>query len=86
MWATSAARARSKARPLRSPWGAAAYGLSVLLDAYALHHIGAAREAALFATGPFFGALAALPLHAHPHDSDHHPPASTTQARSRTGG
>ena len=42
--------------------GAAAYGLSVLLDAYALRHVGAAREAALFATGPFFGALAAVPL------------------------
>ena len=42
--------------------GAAAYGLSVLLDAYALRHVGAAREAALFATGPFFGALAAIPL------------------------
>lgn len=42
--------------------GAAAYGLSVLLDAYALRHVGAAREAALFATGPFFGAVAALPL------------------------
>lgn len=42
--------------------GAAAYGLSVLLDAYALRRLGAAREAALFATGPFFGALAAVPL------------------------
>lgn len=42
--------------------GAAAYGLSVVLDAYALRHVGAAREAALFATGPFFGALAAVPL------------------------
>lgn len=42
--------------------GAAAYGASVVLDAYALRHVGAAREAALFATGPFFGALAAVPL------------------------
>lgn len=42
--------------------GASAYGLSVLLDAYALRHVGAAREAALFATGPFFGALAAVVL------------------------
>lgn len=42
--------------------GAAAYGASVVLDAYALRHVGAAREAALFATGPFFGALAAVPI------------------------
>lgn len=42
--------------------GAAAYGASVVLDAYALRHVGAAREAALFATGPFFGAIAAVPL------------------------
>ena len=42
--------------------GAAAYGASVVLDAYALRHVGAAREAALFATGPFFGAVAAVPL------------------------
>lgn len=42
--------------------GAVAYGASVVLDAYALRHVGAAREAALFATGPFFGALAAVPL------------------------
>lgn len=37
-----------------------AYGVSVLLDAYALRLVGAAREAAYFATGPFFGALAAV--------------------------
>lgn len=42
--------------------GAAGYGASVVLDAYALRHLGAAREATLFATGPFFGALAAVPL------------------------
>ncbi len=42
--------------------GAAAYGVSIVLDAYALRHLGAAREAALFATGPFFGAIAAVPL------------------------
>lgn len=39
--------------------GFLAYGVSVLLDAYALRLVGAAREAAYFATGPFFGALAA---------------------------
>jgi hypothetical protein len=42
--------------------GAASYGLSILLDMYALRLLGAAREAALFATAPFIGALAALPL------------------------
>jgi drug/metabolite transporter (DMT)-like permease len=42
--------------------GAASYGLSILLDTYALRLLGAAREAALFATAPFVGALAAVPL------------------------
>jgi drug/metabolite transporter (DMT)-like permease len=42
--------------------GIASYGLSILLDAYALRHVGAAREAAYFATAPFFGALVAVPL------------------------
>src|SRR4029077_6767512 len=37
--------------------GALSYGLSILLDAYALRFVGAAREAAYFATAPFFGAL-----------------------------
>src|SRR4029453_5903057 len=36
--------------------GALAYGASVLLDAFALRHLGAAREAAFFATAPFAGA------------------------------
>ncbi|MCK6550242.1 EamA family transporter [Myxococcota bacterium] len=40
--------------------GAASYGLSVVLDAYALRLVGAAREAAYFATAPFVGAIAAL--------------------------
>jgi len=31
------------------------YGASILLDAYALRDLGAAREAAYFATAPFFG-------------------------------
>jgi drug/metabolite transporter (DMT)-like permease len=42
--------------------GAIAYGISILLDAYALRLLGAAREAAIFATAPFAGALLAIPL------------------------
>jgi drug/metabolite transporter (DMT)-like permease len=42
--------------------GAACYGLSIVLDMYALRILGAAREAAFFATAPFMGALAAIPL------------------------
>ncbi|MBX5482385.1 MAG: DMT family transporter [Myxococcaceae bacterium] len=42
--------------------GAAAYGASLLLDAHALRLLGASREAALFATAPFIGALLAIPL------------------------
>ncbi len=38
--------------------GSLSYGLSVLLDAYALRLVGAAREAAYFATAPFIGAIA----------------------------
>jgi drug/metabolite transporter (DMT)-like permease len=38
--------------------GSLSYGLSVVLDAYALRLIGAAREAAYFATAPFIGACA----------------------------
>ncbi len=40
--------------------GALSYGLSVLFDAYALRLLGAAREAALFATAPFAGAVIAI--------------------------
>jgi drug/metabolite transporter (DMT)-like permease len=40
--------------------GGAAYGLSVVLDAYALRAVGAAREAAYFGTAPVFGVLTAL--------------------------
>lgn len=36
--------------------GAVSYGVSVVLDAYALRLVGAAREAAYFATAPFLGA------------------------------
>ncbi len=39
--------------------GSVSYGASVVLDAYALRLVGAAREAAYFATAPFIGALAA---------------------------
>jgi drug/metabolite transporter (DMT)-like permease len=42
--------------------GAVSYGLSIVLDAYALRLVGAAREAAYFATAPFFGALIAVPV------------------------
>jgi drug/metabolite transporter (DMT)-like permease len=40
--------------------GAVSYGASILLDAYALRLLGAAREAALFATAPFAGAVVAI--------------------------
>jgi drug/metabolite transporter (DMT)-like permease len=42
--------------------GALCYGASILLDMYALRVLGAAREAAFFATAPFLGALLSLPL------------------------
>lgn len=40
--------------------GCLSYGVSVVLDAYALRFVGAAREAAYFATAPFVGALASI--------------------------
>jgi len=40
--------------------GSISYGISVVLDAYALRLVGAAREAAYFATAPFVGAVASL--------------------------
>jgi drug/metabolite transporter (DMT)-like permease len=42
--------------------GAVSYGASVLLDAHALRLLGAAREAAFFATAPFVGALVGAAL------------------------
>jgi drug/metabolite transporter (DMT)-like permease len=42
--------------------GSLSYGVSVVLDAYALRLVGAAREAAYFATAPFVGVLAAAVL------------------------
>ena len=46
--------------------GAVSYGASVLLDAYALRLLGAAREAAYFATAPFIGAVAGAALFHEP--------------------
>jgi len=40
--------------------GALAYGLSIVLDNMALRLLGAAREAAVFATAPFVGALVSV--------------------------
>jgi len=42
--------------------GATCYGSSILLDAWALRLLGAARESALFALAPFVGAALAMPL------------------------
>lgn len=42
--------------------GSLSYGASITLDAIALRHLGAAREAALFATAPFAGALLSILL------------------------
>ncbi len=40
--------------------GALGYGISIWLDLIALRHLGAAREAVIFSTAPFVGALFAL--------------------------
>lgn len=42
--------------------GSFSYGISVVLDAYALRLVGAAREAAYFATAPLIGALGSVVL------------------------
>lgn len=42
--------------------GFVCYGVSIVLDVYALRYVGAARESAYFATAPFAGAIAAVPL------------------------
>jgi drug/metabolite transporter (DMT)-like permease len=42
--------------------GSLSYGASIVLDAYALRLVGAAREAAFFATAPFIGAIASVVL------------------------
>lgn len=42
--------------------GLVSYGISLLLDMRALRLLGAAREAGFFATAPFIGAVAAVPI------------------------
>ncbi len=42
--------------------GFVGYGLSIVLHLLAMRHVGAARQAAYFATAPFVGALAAVPI------------------------
>lgn len=42
--------------------GLVSYGVSVVLDMYGLRLLGAAREAAFFATAPFVGAALAVPV------------------------
>lgn len=42
--------------------GAVGYGVSIVLHLLAMRRLGAARQAALFATAPFAGALASVPL------------------------
>ena len=42
--------------------GSLSYGISIVLDTHALRQLGAAREAAFFATAPFVGALLSVPL------------------------
>jgi drug/metabolite transporter (DMT)-like permease len=42
--------------------GLMSYGMSLVLAVHAMRLLGAAREAAFFATAPFVGALAAVPL------------------------
>jgi len=42
--------------------GVLSYGLSLVLDMQALRLLGAAREAGFFATAPFVGAIAAVPI------------------------
>jgi drug/metabolite transporter (DMT)-like permease len=42
--------------------GTFSYGVSIVLDAYALRYLGAARESIVFATAPFLGALLSIPI------------------------
>lgn len=55
-------RASASIIPAALALGFVSYGLSIVLDVYALRYIGAAREAAFFAIAPFAGAVAAVPL------------------------
>lgn len=61
-WATNTAWPEPGAAALALAVGSVCYGASLVLDTYALRLLGAAREAAFFATAPFVGALAAVPL------------------------
>lgn len=60
--AIAAYRAPAAVIPAALGLGFVSYGLSIVLDVYALRYIGAAREAAFFAIVPFAGAIAAVPL------------------------
>jgi len=60
--ATAGHRAPLSIIPAALLLGFVSYGLSIVLDVYALRYIGAAREAAFFAIAPFAGAVAAVPL------------------------
>ncbi len=68
--AVSLAIALAAGEALPSPLSAAAalvtglvgYGVSIVLHVLALRALGTARQAALFATAPFAGAIAAVPL------------------------
>lgn len=60
--ATSAAWPEPAAAALALAVGSVCYGASLVFDTYALRLLGAAREAAFFATAPFVGAIAAVPL------------------------
>jgi len=55
-------RASASIVPAALVLGFVAYGLSIVLDVYALRYVGAAREAAFFAVAPFAGAIAAVPV------------------------
>src|SRR5262249_14282446 len=58
------AKAPSGAVPIAAALavGAVSYGASIVLDTYALRQLGAAREAAIFATAPLFGAVFAVAM------------------------
>ncbi len=61
-WALGHARPEPEPLAVALAVGSLSYGASIVLDVYALRELGAAREAALFATAPFAGAALAVPL------------------------
>ena len=61
-WTRGASLPNARVLELALLLGALCYGVSIVLDVYALRLLGAAREAAFFATAPFAGALASIPL------------------------